>query len=183
MIRSVLPLAALALALAACGEAQDPQPVETEAADRFADARLIVNANGIAGASEESAMVLRFGSPRADVERMAEAAWGSAGEISRQEECGAGPMDTAAYGPLKLLFLDDKFSGWFLDGGEGVVTADGIRVGATLDALKSERQVREIDSTLPGEFDYTSGDFGTIGGFAPEGTITSLHAGVTCFFR
>ncbi|MXO50281.1 hypothetical protein GRI42_03070 [Erythrobacter gaetbuli] len=190
MIRHSLPLAALALALAACGEAETAPTDEATsgeqqapAADRFEGTKLVVNANGVAGASADSAMVLRFGSPRADVEKLAESAWGTAGETSRQEECGAGPMDFVSYGPLQLAFQDDKFSGWFLQTGEGVATSDGIRPGVTIDALKSERQVREIESTLPGEFEYTTGDFGTIRGFSEQGTITGLQAGLSCFFR
>ncbi|SFP13756.1 hypothetical protein [Qipengyuania nanhaisediminis] len=184
MIRAV-SLAALpiAIGLAACSDEPAPEPAPTQVVDRFEEARIIVNANGLAAASDKGAMVMRFGSPRAEVDAMAESAWGEAGEQSRQEECGAGAMDFTSYGPLQIAYQDDRFAGWFVRGGDGVVTSDGIRTGATLEALKSERQVREIDSTLPGEFEYTTGDFGTIRGFAEDGTITALQAGLSCFFR
>ena len=66
-----------------------------------------------------------------------------------------------------------------------MVTSDGVAPGITsLESLKLERQVQELDTTLDGEFQYTSADYGTITGFAdPDGTITGLAAGVTCFFR
>ena len=41
-----------------------------------------------------------------------------------------------------------------------------------------------IDTTLPGEFQYTTADYGTITGFAEDGeTVTALQAGISCFFR
>ena len=104
-------------------------------------------------------------------------------KTSSNPECGAGPMEFSQYGPLQIGYLDGKFAGWFLREGEGVVTSDGIRPGATIDALKGERQVRELDTTLPGEFEYTAADYGTIRGFAESGKITALQAGVSCFFR
>ena len=68
--------------------------------------------------------------------------------------------------------------------GDGVTSVDGIRPGVTtLSALKGERAVREIDSTLPGEFEYTSADFGTIRGFSEGDTITALQAGLGCVYR
>jgi hypothetical protein len=94
-------------------------------------------------------------------------------------------MDFSQYGPLQLAFLDGKFAGWFLREGEAVATSDGVRPGvSTLDALKGERQVQELDTTLEGEFQYTTADYGTITGFADEaGNIDALQAGVSCFFR
>ncbi|HCJ20736.1 MAG TPA: hypothetical protein DHV64_04225, partial [Erythrobacter sp.] len=104
---------------------------------------------------------------------------------SRNEECGAGPMDFSQFGPLQIAYLDGSFAGWFVRAGEGVVTADGIAPGVTtLDALQDERQVQQLDTTLEGEFQYTTGDYGTITGFAaPDGSIDALQAGISCFFR
>ena len=55
-------------------------------------------------------------------------------------------------------------------------------------ALRDERPVQIIaDSTLEGEFQYESADYGMITGFfsgsPTEGKISGLAAGMTCFFR
>ena len=53
-----------------------------------------------------------------------------------------------------------------------------------IDTLKRERQVRALDTTLEGEFEYTAADYGTITGFAEDGELVSgLQAGISCFFR
>ena len=181
---------ALPFALAACGgpEASDnpdePRSSETTDAapsDRLAGAKLVVSADGIGA---KGGQPLRFGSGRSDVDALASEAYGSPGETSSNPECGAGPMEFSQYGPLQIGYLDGKFAGWFLREGDSVVTSDGIRPGITLEALKDERQVQQLDTTLDGEFQYTAADYGTITGFAGEGgTITGLAAGVTCFFR
>ena len=186
MIRNSL-LIALPLALVACGKSEEPPAAEATQASapleqRLAGARLVVDANGLAAKGEEGP---RFGAARAEVDGLAEKAFGAAGETSRNEECGAGPMEFSQYGPLQVAYQDGNFAGWFLRAGEGVVTSDGIAPGTTtLEALQLERQVQQLNTTLEGEFQYTTADYGTITGFAePDGTITALQAGGSCFFR
>ena len=81
--------------------------------------------------------------------------------------------------------MDGELRGWFLREGEGVATSDGIQPGTTkFEGLRLEKQVRKLDTTLEGEFEYTTADFGTITGFAEDGeTVTALQAGISCFFR
>ena len=105
--------------------------------------------------------------------------------VTTNSECGAGPMQFAEYpNGLQLAFQDDKFVGWFLDE-SGLTTADGVGVGvgSTRTELGSARVVEMIpDSTLGEEFSS-----GELGGFltseAPDATVESLYAGMTCFFR
>lgn len=183
-------LLALTSSLAACG---NPEPAREEPsattassaaslAERFGDAKIVVNADGFGANGGEP---VRFGAKREEADATASKAYGEAGEQSSNGECGAGPMEFSQFGPLQLAYLDGKFAGWFLRDGDGVVTSDGIKPGVTtMDALKGERQVQEIDTTLEGEFQYITADYGTITGFADEsGKITALQAGVSCFFR
>ncbi len=175
-------LLVLPLVLAACGEAQPaPEPVETPT-DAVETAKVFVDANGLGPADAEP---FRFGAARADVDAAIGEALGIAPGKSRNEECGAGPMDFSQFGPLQIAYLDGSFAGWFVRAGEGVVTADGIAPGVTtLDALQDERQVQQLDTTLEGEFQYTTGDYGTITGFAaPDGSIDALQAGISGFYR
>jgi hypothetical protein len=187
MIRKTL-IIALPLALAACGQTATPNdPVAAATATpgganpRLESASIIVDANGVGAKGAP----LRFGTAREDVDAALEKAFGSPPETSRNEECGAGPMDFSKFGPLQVGYQEGKLAGWFLGKGAGVVTSDGIAPGATtLESLKLERQVKQLDTTLDGEFQYVTADYGTITGFAePDGTITGLAAGVTCFFR
>lgn len=141
----------------------------------------MLDANGLGAKGIEA---LNFGSTRAEVEALATQAFGEMPTKSSNEECGAGPMDFSQYGPLQVAFQDGKFAGWFLRTGEGVVTSDGVRPGISIEELRKERLVQELNTTLEGEFQYTTADYGTITGFADEdGTVTALQAGVSCFFR
>lgn len=184
MIRKSL-LIALPLALAACGEPQtDPEAEQaaTTPTDATGSAKLVVDANGVGAKGAEP---LRFGASRQEVDEAMERAFGSAPERSSNAECGAGPMDFSQFGPLQLGYLDGRFAGWFLGKGPDVATSDGVAPGVTtLEGLARERKVDRLDTTLEGEFQYTTADYGTITGFAePDGSISGLAAGVTCFFR
>ena len=192
MIRTA-PLIALPLLLLACWGGPEDSATSadregTEAAltnpsiEQFDDVVVVVDANGLGPKGEEP---LRFGAPRAEVDSAIQAAFGSAPERSSNDECGAGPMEFSQFGPLQIAYMDDEFRGWFLREGEGVATSDGVQPGTTtLVSLKRERQVRELDTTLEGEFEYTAADYGTITGFAEDGEkVTALQAGISCFFR
>ncbi len=175
-------LLVLPLVLAACGEAQPAhEPVEAPT-DAVETAKVFVDANGLGPADAEP---FRFGAARTDVDAAIGEALGIAPGKSRNEECGAGPMDFSQFGPLQIAYMDGELRGWFLREGEGVATSDGIQPGTTkFEGLKLEKQVRKLDTTLEGEFEYTTADFGTITGFAEDGeTVTALQAGISCFFR
>lgn len=193
MIRKSLALASL-LVLAACGPgAGESESDSTISADQGNDAvvssaKVVVDANGLAIRSGQSREMPRFGTPRGEVDALLTTAFGAEPEKSTNNECGAGPTDFSRAGPLQVAYQDNRFVGWFVGEGEGVVTADGVQTGATITELRDERPVQVItDSTLEGEFQYQSADFGMITGFfegsETDGTITALAAGVTCFFR
>ena len=186
-----------AFSLASCGgnDASDQGEMTSEErpdspqVTAYDDLAAVVSANGVSRYQGEP---ITFGAPRADVDAAMEEAFGFAGEPGSNEECGAGPMDFSQYGPLQLGFMDGRFTGWFLrespiggEGGkDGVVTSDGVRPGvSTLSGLKGERAVRELDTTLEGEFQYETMDYGTITGFSTGDAITGLQAGIGCVFR
>jgi len=195
MIRKSLSLA-LVLVLAACGgEADkpqtDPSQLDRGAAEgRLADAKVVVDSNGLAVRQGDSREAPRFGTPRGEVDALLTLAYGAQPERSSNDECGIGPTDFSQSGPLRVAYQDDKFVGWFVGEGKGgqVVTGDGVRPGTSMAALRDERPVQIIaDSTLEGEFQYESSDYGMITGFfsgsPTEGKVTGLAAGMNCFFR
>ena len=137
MIRQSL-LVVLPLALAACGEARtEPEPIETSA-DTVEEAKVLVDANGLGPAG---AAPFRFGAARADVDAAISEALAIAPGKSRNEECGAGPMDFSQFGPLQIAYMDGELRGWFLREGEGVATSDGVQPGTTtFEGLKLEKR-------------------------------------------
>lgn len=189
-------LLSVPLLLAACGsEAPAPDPSSStvpEASDAVparpvavrADAPTVtLSSTGLAIGKGGEATTLEFGTAQAEAIAAMRKARGMP-EITRNEECGAGVMDFAKFGPLTLNFMGGKLAGWRTEGDAGIVTADGMRTGLTLDDVRTERSVEELDSTLGGEFQYAAADGGAIGGFVGAGgKITSLHAGTNCFFR
>ncbi|MBX7457584.1 hypothetical protein K3152_04920 [Qipengyuania sp. 1NDH17] len=181
-------LLVLPFTLAACGsgnETSQQTAPETEATSpvvqRLDDTVLVVDANG-AGAVGQP--VMRFGTAREEVDSAISQAYGSEPELGENGECGAGPMQFSTYGVLRLSYQGDKLVGWTLGQGDAVATSDGVQPGMTpMTLLREKRDVRDITSSLEGEFEYTTADYGTIGGFAENGQIVSLHAGMNCFFR
>lgn len=147
----------------------------------------MLDAEGLSVGSGAKRERFPFGSVQADVERAVSEATGKTAKPSSNEECGAGPMQFAQFGGLMLNFQDGKLTGWFADEGDEAVTGDGIRPGIPLSGLQSERSVKRItDSTLEGEIEYAMPDGSTLGGFVSEGAdprLTSLYAGMSCFFR
>lgn len=145
----------------------------------------IILVNAVEGRG--TATTLEFGRDKATVLDVMAVGF-PAPRLSSNAECGAGAMEFAAWGPLTLNFQGGKLVGWRAEKGAQVVTVDGLQLGNTLAEIKSERSARRVpNSTLDGEFEYTSGDGGTIGGFL-EGAgdaakVASFHSGVNCFFR
>ncbi|MBX7531375.1 hypothetical protein K3165_00400 [Qipengyuania sp. 1XM1-15A] len=187
MIKKTL-LLALPFALSACGS---PQESDEPAADANADtnevwdsATLVVGENGMQKRFGDAVGHANFGDSRESADKLLEVAFETAPEQSSNEECGAGPMDFSGVGPLQVAYQDDRFVGWFLRASDDVMTIDGVQPGVTkLSELKQQFQVREIDSTLPGEFEFTTSQYGTIRGFSEADEITALQAGMSCFFR
>lgn len=195
----------LAVALAACSP-EPPPPAEPEADS----AAPVVNASPAAPAAPStvaapvlaidgeglrlfnpatgSARPIAFGSTRAAT--LAALAFRGTPEFARLEECGAGPLDQAAWPDgLRVYFQDGKFAGWAVDarGNDGtgkpaIATASGIGPGRTRAELQAAYSVKVMESTLGTEF--SAGDLaGLLDGAGPRARITNLWAGASCNFR
>lgn len=202
-MRTAAILTMLAL-LAACNDAADPAP-QASASPTAGPAPVTADAPATAATKDaapppaatlfaggvivrrQEPVRLLFGQPRQAVLKRAGTQLGKP-ELSRNDECGAGPMEFAEFGDLTLNFVDGAFVGWIAQDQAALVTVDGVRLGNTLADIKRERTAALVsDSTLDGEFEYTSGDSGTIGGFVDgsgdAARVTALYAGLNCFFR
>jgi hypothetical protein len=194
--RTALAFAALAV-LAACDRTQTPPVAEpavpaaeapsaqTATAPAQAAGGLAVEGEGLRiFDATGAARALPFEAPQATVVAAATASIGGAApEQSTNDECGAGPIQFVEYANgLQLLFQDGKFGGWNLRE-PGLTTVDGVGVGMTRAALVEDHTIEIIaDSTLDGEF--TMGEMGGfLSGAGPDATVSSLYAGLTCFFR
>lgn len=195
--RTALALAAALLAVAACDRTATPAPAEPAAppaapAVAAPETEPGVAAGGLAIEAEGlrlfdaggAARAIPFGTPQATaMAAVAASVGGPAPEVATNAECGAGPVQFAKFSNgLQLMFQDNQFQGWFIDKA-GVTTVDGMGVGSTRASIEDSRTVEmQEDSTLGAEF--SSGD---IGGFlteaTPQGVVTGLYAGLTCFFR
>ncbi len=166
-------------------QAEATTPAATPAAPAQIAGGLAIEGEGLRiFDAEGAARALPFGTPQETVITAVTATTGGvAPEQSTNAECGQGPVQQAAYANgLQLLFQDGEFRGWFLDEA-GLTTVDGVGVGATRAALNAARTVElQPDSTLGVEF--TAGDvMGFLTSADASGTVASLYAGETCFFR
>ena len=183
------------VALAACDRSQAPAaaepaaPAATPAASdegpSQSDGGLAIEGEGLRiFDAQGAARAIPFGTAQAAaITAVAASVGGAAPQVTTNEECGAGPTQFAQFSNgLQLLFQGGTFQGWYVDKG-GLTTVDGVGVGTTRGDLNSARTVEmDTESTLGAEF--TAGDVGGILSDAtPNGTVESLYAGLTCFFR
>lgn len=182
----ILAAAAL-LTLGACQTAPLPQAAPSSSPLEPSRPGLAVEAEGLRWflPPNGSARPLPFGTDKETVLRSLELVRGPAGRgVNR--DCGAGPVETATWADgLSLVFQDDKFAGWGLDGrATGAIgTANGIGPGTTRAALtENVADVRVFPSTLGTEFS-AGGYFGLLDGNRATSRITDMWAGVSCVAR
>lgn len=184
---SRVPTLAAALLVAACGAPADP--AANEAAPNVADNRSEPAAAAAPTAAPAATAYrlhadgiepgLTFGMKQADAIAAAQAAFGPAGKLEHNDECGEGPMDFVSFGGLQLGFQEGKLAGWSLsEAVPGLRTKSGLAIGApraSLAGLEIDR-----DSTLGPEFDADG-----VGGLLDEkeSRIVALWAGYPCQFR
>jgi hypothetical protein len=192
--RTALAIVAIA-AVGACDRNQIPAPVEPAETPAVAAAAepdtpalpgggLAIEGEGLRIFDEAgAARAIPFGTPQATAIAAVAASTGfPAPAVTTNAECGAGPVQFAEFpNGLTLAFQDNIFQGWTADK-PGLTTADGMGVGSTRASITARSIEMVAGSTLEGEF--ASGD---LGGFfsaaTPQGAVTSLYAGLTCFFR
>lgn len=192
--RTALAVVAVA-SLAACDRSQTPAPPEAVApatplvavapeAPALPGGGLAIEGEGLRIFDETgAARAIPFGTPQATAIAAVSVATGfPAPPVTTNEECGAGPVQFAEFpNGLRLAFQENIFQGWLIDE-PGLTTADGMGVGSTRASINARTVEMTAGSTLEGEFSS-----GEIGGFLsspnPQGTVTSLYAGLTCFFR
>lgn len=139
-------------------------------------------------AATGSARMIAFDTAQADAIAAFTGAGQTPGALSRNEECGGGPMEMADLpNGLQLTFMGGKFVGWtapnaIRGANDSLKTASGIGVGSTRQALEAAYTVTIEDSTLGVEFS-ASEMFGLLESKAPTAKITNLWAGDTCIFR
>lgn len=127
-----------------------------------------------------------FGMDKETVTTMVSSALGSPIEQARNEDCGAGALDYAAFRDgLSLYFQNGEFAGWDLDGRENgkFQTGNGIGIGMTRKALEAAAGKVTVEESSIGQ-EFMAGNMsGLLSSAAADGKVTNLWAGVTCIAR
>ena len=171
--------------LAGCaGPVGQDTPDKTESKPKLAP--IILRPDGV---SQGKGLRFPYGTGKTEVIAMLER-FGPVDQ-NTNEECGAGPMDSA-FSPttgLTVNFQGNELVGWFLNGdGKLARTAQDITVGSTRAALEEAMPLEmQTDSTLGIEFFSGFEEAGFIGGLltgkSDGATVDSLYSGTNCFFR
>lgn len=186
---------AAALALTGCQQAAGGEQAtqglgEVRDSQRAFQDVILLHADGLE-VTGATGTYLAFNSPREAVERELARALGPIVDRSRNEECGAGPIDSTSFpGGLTLNFQMGRLEGWYLARGTGtsalgeIVTVEGVTVGSSQSALKAITPLNQVEeSTLGEEFTTGSGIGGLLDTIDGTKTVAALYSGTTCFFR
>ncbi len=131
---------------------------------------------------------LPFSSSRDDVERAVTAALGAPQSRERNDECGAGSIETSVYlGGVTLNFQQDFLVGWYVNSPSDparATTPEGIRAGSPIADARKVYTITPIrESTLGQELATDEGIGIFLAGESDDSDIESLYAGTNCFFR
>jgi len=185
----LITVTAFSLALVACGSREEKAPSEPSSATPSAPASpdaaarvVTLKGDGLSVGGRG----LTFGAAKAEVIAALFAVHdGEAPTRRRNAECGAGPLDFAAWGDgLQLAFQAERFVGWSVDGATATHrTPDGVSVGQTLAQARTAWPTIEVTEDTIGP-EFAAGDyFGTLSGLTDTARIKSMWAGVSCIFR
>lgn len=184
-------LLALSLGLAACSpdssSAPPPEPVPADSDIAPAPPGVTPGNKGITLIAADGGVPrpLDFGTTKAETLSALRARGAPA--LTRNAECGAGPLEFADWPDgLQLVFQDGMFAGWAitLDNQDArkLTLANGLGIGADRRALDAALHPTVSQTSLGVEF--TAGPInGLLDGEAPTSRVTHLWAGVDCAFR
>ncbi|UIP05541.1 aspartate-semialdehyde dehydrogenase [Erythrobacter sp. SDW2] len=175
MQRSLLCGIVVSLALAGCGSEVTPPAASDVAA---ASQSIVLGGGGFAAGDK----TIAFSQERAEAEAALASVMGEPEGRDENRECGAGPMQFTSYpGGLTANFQQDRLVGWFYnEANPKVALENGITVGTSRDRITASPQFLPIEGSTLGE-EFALGE--AVGGFLEGDKVTSLYAGVNCFFR
>ncbi len=114
---------------------------------------------------------------------------GLAPHHTRNEECGAGPLDMASWHDgLTVLSQEGRWLGWSVSRAAAAGDAPGPKTmaGIGIDSTRSELQAAytaDMSETTLGQ-EFSAGDLhGILDGTGPTARINAMWAGVSCNFR
>lgn len=165
---------ALAVLLAACGEAEAPAPVAASSVD--APASIVLGETLRIGDAQAA-----FGDSRADVET----ALGTADDVaSDNPDCPTGPVvNVSRSDGLALTYRGDRLIGW-QSTDNNLRTAEGVMVGMSRAEAKAAYgdRIQSMESTIGDEM--AAGEVGfLLGGPGDDARIDAIYAGENCFAR
>lgn len=170
---------------AVAGDAEEQASVEAEAM-AAEDPAFAVNSQGIMPDGTPDSLIA-FGANSLDTVEAVSAVAGDLYDQDESDECGAGPMEFAHWGPIMLTFQNGEFVGWELrDGAQdaGMGLTNGATIGSTRQELEAAigAPVTVEESTLGNEF-VSGGISGLLDADTPDARVTALWAGIDCAMR
>lgn len=183
-IRTLSLVCALALGAAACSHTSDGGVNGPSAGNQ----NVQLTGGGLTTGSRglHHANIIEFGAPRAQVLAQLTPILGRH-QTGRNTDCPTGTVDTASYGALNLNFQDGRFAGWVVDGRDGgreFETYHGFKVGDRRGDLDSDlaEVVEQEEPTLGPEI-TAYGVGALLDRAGPDGRVTTVFSGITCFAR
>lgn len=145
-------------------------------------APLLLEGHGLRLSGVAPGTELPFDSPKtAAIEAVTRALGRAPTERSRNDECGGGGLEFAAWADeITIWFENERFVGW--DSKGKLKTPGGIGVGSTRADLATLRGIEVEESTLGTEF-RAGGLSGILASKAPDARVIHLWGGATCVFR
>lgn len=171
-----------ALALAACGSAEDAEQSEPSAAIEPGPKDMLdLQANGLTVPAQdgEETFEVPFGSQREATEITLASVLGDVVEQVGNAECPVGPLEMTSHDGMVLYFRDDAFVGYTA---RAPYVPDLTRAEMLADPAVSLVE----DSTLGEEFLIGTAESGIAGLFDGEGEdarVATMWAGMTCVAR
>lgn len=168
--------------LAACDSGTVPSPAEQSSPasnqPQVASNEVLLSGEGLTAGAE----AFYFAAGQREVEAALARVLGKASDVGTNEECGAGPVEYAAFpGGLTVNFQNGSLAGWFWNSeAENIAVQDDITIGMPRTTIESEEGFAMVEASTLGQ-EFSLGD--RLGGFVEGDEVSALYAGTQCFFR
>lgn len=180
---NLLPLGLALAATMACTPVTD---TEVASAGSAAGQSVELAAGGLTTGSVglHHANIIEFGQPRAAVFAQLSPILGRP-ETGRNPDCPTGPVETASFGELSLIFEEGRFTGWMIDGAKESMlqSRNGLSVGDQRIDIDADAEVEVDTSSTLGTELSVDGIGALLSGPGELAEIETLFAGRTCFAR
>ena len=183
--RILLPVSlGLVLSVGACTRSADTR-INSASAAGNQEVQLMAEGLTTGSRGLHHSNIINFGAPRAQVEAAIRGAIGAPTAGGRNADCPTGTVDYVTFGALNLNFENGRFVGWVVDGAGNpeLETYHGLSVGDRRSELDGDAEITVDENSTLGTELVVDGVGALLDGAGPNGRVTTLFSGVTCFAR